>query len=133
MQKIPDTIEASRKRTPLSSGHLVTRKPTINQAAHYPFRVPRQGRGQNNSLQQPAGLQRATRPASQEQPQQGDAVHTARSPLRQRHSGLADNLDRATCKITAQGFPTSTSREERLSTKTNTFHLRLLPVLLSLN
>lgn len=69
----------------------------------------------------------------QEEPRPGDAVHTARSTIRQRHSGLADNLDRATCKITAQGFPTSTAREERLSTKTNTFHLQWLTVLLSLN
>lgn len=54
----------------------------------------------------------------------GRAVQAARSP-----SSQPDNLDRATRKITAQGFPTSTSREEGLSTKTNTFHLWLLPVL----
>lgn len=50
-------------------------------------------------------------------------------PVRQQQPSQPDNLGTATCEITAQGFPTSTSTEEGLSTKTNTFHLWLLPVL----
>lgn len=65
-----------------------------------------------------------------ERPGQFPAASEARGePVRQQHSSQPDNLDRATCKITAQGFPTSTAREEGLSTKTNTFHLWLLLVL----
>lgn len=108
----------SNERAPLSAGHLGTGKPAINHPAHAPGCV--QGRGEARTIPGSSGARW----------EPGRAAQAARSPsVSSAHSSQPDNLDRATCEITAQGFPTSTSREEGLSTKTNTFHLWLLPVL----